>query len=141
MGMNLVSKNGEEYRANFSSWSYIRAVLELLGCDIAEMSFYNDGDVVQPETALAWAEAIELGIRALGIVRYADKAWEDGFFEHPCLLSDQTTVSRSQLDPLRKSLGVAFSEEGQKGPMDQRTREWLLDFARFCRESGGFEQY
>lgn len=138
MGMDLIARRNRRrigYHANWTGWSMISGALSLLGADMAEMAGSNDGDYVTASTARSWASCIRAALSddSLKMVQVSDPSISGGIgtLFVPGSMPDDVAASMRHVCP-RKEAVV---------PLDVIHREWLLDFADFCEQSGGFWQY
>lgn len=152
MGMDLVAahKGVESFHANWFGWGLLRDLLTELGCDTSAMAGSNDGAVVDADTAMAWAAAIEMSLGDILVAEYEDASFENnvriGF--HVDGSATPVLVSTFQVseDALAAVLGRSASapaEPTRVVRLAERPVElkWVRSFARFCEESGGFAQY
>ncbi|MBN1677873.1 MAG: hypothetical protein JW880_04975 [Candidatus Thermoplasmatota archaeon] len=163
MGWDLYGRKEESYfRVNLYVWPRLGLALYFLGADTEKMATDNSGKYVPAATARAWADAIEEGIDSLGLAIISDSSCEDdeGWFLIP------TSYGRKEVrqllkdfygEPQRRRLestdaegrsSISYIElEGHRSyrvlriePLSEELRKYLLDFASFCRRSGGFTQ-
>jgi hypothetical protein len=144
MGWDLYSRKNDSYfRATSYGWSQLAGALEVLGADIHRMASYNEGDYVPAKVAASWAASIERGIDSLeqSVIDDPDIALGDARNVVPVGLS-----KRELAKVLREVYGVEGSFLKNHGllrtePLEKDMKKFLLDFARFCRKSKGFEQW
>jgi hypothetical protein len=107
------------------------------------MANTNDGELLPGHVARSWADAIEGGIDSLRIAIVSDPMCHDGegfFLVHrSCSEQDaERLVSAFYAGTASKCLGLKVLRLGQ---LPQGLKDYLLGFAEFCRDSGGFEQW
>jgi hypothetical protein len=163
MGMDLVALSPSdpqfhEFRASWIGWGVLSDLLVELGCDIAELSNSNDGEIVSEGTARELGRAIEENLDQIVEVRYRDPSFTVGFRSElrvvgtktPVLLS-RHEISRVLVTEMYHSMATAPHHD-VTGTVDEvpvvipvmelpETLNWLLRTAWFFRNSGGFAQF
>ena len=164
MGWDLYSRGEKHYfRVSFYNWWRLMFALEFVGADIEKMATDNSGKYVPAAVARKWATAIEGGVDGLQIAIISDRHCTDGegYFLVPSsygekemreLLRDYYGEAREKEvnthDDEGKRITVKVDIDGHRSyrlkrfePLPEGTRKFLLDFAAFCRKSGGFYQW
>jgi len=164
MGWDLCGRRNESYfRVNLYGWPRLRLALGFLGADTEKMATDNSGKYVPAAVAKRWAEAIERGIDSLSLAVIAPRSrkGEQGWFIVPKgygrrevrqLLRDyygerdtrecQTWYYNGRITTRREVAPGHWSYRLLRiDPLPDDYRDFLLGFAKFCRESGGFYQW
>lgn len=161
MGMDCVPRNCdvEPFRANWSGWHFLERVLHLAGADTSEMAGSNDGHYVRAGTAKVWAKTLKellerRGNAELRLAKVPDDSYDEGYVRIPVVEREKAPVQEKVFFKLN---GTLFSVPDQVRsylfnpelddtkisvvglPNDHK--EFILEFAKFCERSGGFEQY
>lgn len=144
MGWDLYSRRNNCYfRVTQYAWYRLEMALEFLGADISRMSEYNDGSYVPARVAESWAKAIENGVDTLKLAIVKDRYCEngEGYFIIPMRYDEKMVrklVREYYGKPKDKKSTVEFD---RIEPLPTEFRGFLLQFAKFCRRSRGFEQW
>lgn len=151
MGMDLSPLNpdvdGAHY--NFTGWGIIGDLLIELGCDLSAMSGSNDGDVVGPDTARAWGEAIRDALDAGTIyVQYFEDSTYAGGLREELHVEGTLTPRVPSTAAYLKALFAGEPDRPAEEPVRREsvtpgseTYAWLERAATFFETSGGFHQY
>jgi hypothetical protein len=127
MGFDLIGVNGNRFHATSWSWVAIVDAIAKTGAlseDALNAISYNDGDFITEGQAIRIAEVIE---------HFAKEGFERAIL--PGSLRVHAKGSASGGD---KFCDKPDCSEEHRSPYWVESAQ-LLDFIRFCRESGGFE--
>ena len=137
MDLEPVNKIGG-FLANLTDWDYIDNVLKLadVNTDKRVDRNYNQGfsishdNFVDEKTAKKWGEAILRILPNLYNLHVPDKSFiQDEYCDVPIIAKDVSELVEIAL------------VKSKPYELDKGTREWLMEFAEFCINSGGFHQY
>lgn len=149
MGLDLVARSDavESFHVNRFFSGVLNDLLVELGCDVSLLSDSNESGVVDADTARRWGAAIQEQVDDIFVMEFPDKAFEGGMRIELHVAGTQTPVMISSHleseNALAQAIGRAVEEPGtpeRTVPLRDRPTEraYVLRFARFCEESGGF---
>lgn len=142
MGWDLYARRGGGYfRVSLYSWPRLALALSFLGADTEKMASDNSGKYVPAAVARQWGEAIERGIDKLRMAVVRDSMCKDkeGYFVVP-----KSYGKKDIAKLLRDYYGAKECRHHGLVRIVQLSRDhrrFLMGFARFCRDSGGFYQW
>jgi hypothetical protein len=124
MGMDCVAVAPADttfgaFHANWSGWRLLTNLLDDLGCDLSQFSGSNDGDVVDGRSATVCGETILANVARLRVVAVNDTMFAGGTRE-------EVVVGGADGTPLRENVDLC---------------DFIVRFATFCINSGGFAQH
>ena len=141
MGMDLCaldysapegSNAPDGFHANWTWWGVLTNMLDRLDANLAGVSGSNDGDVVEKEVALSWADLLEKNIDGLYLLEVStpdDSYQKLHFFITPGRQYDLLEMAKI---PNAKIHMLKDIED---------TYTYVKEFIEFCRHCGGFAQY
>lgn len=144
MGMDLLAvrsktRSPRSFAVNRPTWRILRSLLLRLGCDIREMSDWNDGARIRAATCRQWARALRSAMPALHIVKVprADVKRPE---EHLCLCATDAGPFTIRL-PTGESIKGVRRKARDPQSLPPENQRWLQRFSRFLETCGGCRQF
>ena len=149
MTFDLVSsKYGGYFKTNNAGWRYICRILEGLNCDTSSLAGDNSGDYVPKVHATQFGKALNAALENNLIVEMPliDKGNVGSARSVPFIRGNLKPVldfKIAQSSDNNFAVQPVFIKPIKKflKPIDNKTKNWLKNAARFFSESGGFFQW
>ena len=142
MGVDLIGEKDENayFHSNWYGWRLIRSMLTAAGADTEDMPFSNDGELVEEETCIEWAEKLEKFIKETKGYKVSLRGKDS---------TEYTVLARSEDEAIAVAMMIWYDDdkkmkvevtEADKTRAEDVT-EFILEFTEFLKKCGGFRCY